>query len=647
MAHAIQQIIGSVILVIVPATIAAAQSAGSGVDPVTITLPAEAKLSPGNYRVTVEVSGKRFPAQLNVPAPAPSRTTQGASGTDRQQNPAPPAAAAPSGSDKTTAAFDSPPQPATPWLPIALAALIPIILAGVGAWLYFKVYQPRKHLHPYEEALKLLQAGEYKKALPQLTQVESKLPDSVRPAARFFIAFAHFQLGNKAEAEHILNSLYEEDSNDTNAAYLLGYLRVEAQQYNKAEPVLTTLEKNGKLEFKQIRKLLGLTQLHRALAAIKEGNIDGAAELFAKVEALKDYADQVPSGLRNRHVALGTKALFDKETAEARRQFESLEKAAAAESEPQRAELLISAKLGLALAAWIDDTAESAAVVEKLLVEAARMLDPEGATEQPWPQEINEADIADRLEALDARAGQTAEQKQKERCLRDLHFVRGMSVLRAWDKLNGEQAHAQIEKHYKAALERFACARARDEQFSDPLLVVGLLTYYLHPPGPEHKRALDLLEMSRKRGMNVPAAMEIINNREKIEKANAGAVELYLQVLDKYLNDETVRAEVRRALLDQLGSFRRFQKLDKRPDFGRARSVEPTVAEVRHRSELLRVHVEQIISSQSQSEEIGKVRLLSDTLVQDGQRLFEQAATIEKNESELLALTGTQLFKER
>ena len=151
---------------------------------------------------------------------------------------------------------------------------------------------------------------------------------------------------------------------------------------------------------------------------------------------------------------------------------------------------------------------------------------------------------------------------------------------------------------------------------------------------------------AQKRGMRDPDAMEIINNRERIERANASAVDKYLQVLDKYLTDDTVRKEVRLALMEKLAKYRKIQSWEKRPNLARVRSVEPTVAEMRNRSEILLTRVEQIISSHGKSDEMAKIKNLSTAILQDSQKLYEQAQVIEKEEAELLAETGNQLFKD-
>jgi tetratricopeptide (TPR) repeat protein len=521
-------------------------------------------------------------------------------------------------------------------------------LIGLGAWIYFKVLLPRKEFEPYSEALRLLNEKRYETALPLLTKMEGKLPEGVRREARYFIAFAYHQLNNSTEAQRWLDALYVEDSSDANVAYLLAHIRVAEERYDEAEPVLEKMERNRQLSTHHARKLLGVVKFRRAVAALKEKRIDVAASLFGKVQELGDFADQIPADLRNRHIALGTEALFNKDAALAREKFASLEKAAASAPEEQRQGLLATAKLGLALVKWIEEDSDPRAAVESMLVEAARLFDPDGPVELPWPEEETGKDVLERLSLLDAVDGLASEQKDLNRCLRDIHFLRGMAVLKSWSLMDGAKAHDEIQTQFEAALNRFACARSRDDEFSDVPLVVGLLMYYLYKPGPQRGRAVDLLEQSRKLGMHDPDALEIVNNRQRIERANANAVDKYLQVLDQYVNDDTVRREVRSSLLERLSKYKRIQDWGgSRPPVSQSRNVEPTVAEVRHRSELLLVRVGQILSARGDSAEGSHMQALSQNILRESEGLLAQVAAIEEQESELLVLTGTHLLKEQ
>jgi hypothetical protein len=534
------------------------------------------------------------------------------------------------------------------WLNLALAALIPVVLIFLAALIYFRILVPRRKMKPYQQALELLSARHYSDALPLLTSIEGKLPDQLRREARFLIAFAYYQTGNTTEAEHMLGTLYREDSSDPNVAYLLAHIRVEKKLYDEAELVLEQMEVNKQLGVHHARKLLGLVKFQRGLTALHDGRIEAASELFEKVKSLGDYAARIPADIRNRHILLGTRGLFDKDVAAARKQFESLQTAAAQLASGERTTLLATAKLGLALADWIEEKPGSYTAVEKLLAEAARLFSPNEPLERPWPDNVGEKDIEKKLADIDVKAGQSAEQRDFERCLRDLHFLRGMAVLKAWSLMDGKIAYDNLKVYYQTALLRFACALAHDEDFSDVLLIVGLLKFYLHQPGKKQRtEGIDLLERAQKGGMREPDAMEIINNRRRIEAQHADAVDKYLQTLDKYLNDDTVRTEVRKALIERLSRYKRVQEWGRRPDPAWRRSVEPTVGELHNRSETLCVRIEQILASQKTSDDLNQMRKLSGDLREGGAKLYEQARSIERTEAELLVMTGNQLLRDQ
>jgi len=600
---------------------------------VVIVLPSGVTLQPGSYNGVIEVSGNKISIQIKVLASAQ-----------------PSSPASPDGSASTTG---SPPQPgsspaSTPgWIEIALAALVPVLLIALGALAYFKIIAPRKQIEPYRQALDLTRDKKYGEALPLLTQVESKLPDRLRRDARFFIAFAHFQLNNAQQAEFVLDALLRENHKDAGAAYLLAYIRVQAKRYDEAEPVLERMQSNNQLNVHHAKKLLGIVKFRRALTALKEGRVEAAGELFEQVQTLGDFADQIPPDLRNHQIVLGTKALFDKDLAEARKHFEGLEKAVSQSPEEQRSRLLATAKTGLALVEWIEAGTNAYSTIENLLAEVVNLLDPQGILKLPWPMDTSEKRVVEKLKDLEAKKDQPAEEKEVNRWLRDVHFLRGMTVLRSWLQMDGEAAHQAIAEKYDSALSRFACSYARDEDFADVWLVVGLLMYYLRKPGAERSQGIDLLQRAQKLGMHDPDAVEIINNRERIEKANADAVDKYLQLLDKYLADETVRKEVRLALLERLSKYKRIQSWEKRPDLAPARSVEPTLAEVRNRSEILLTRVEQILTGRVRSEEVNRVRDLSYSIAHSSQQLYDQAKAIEEKESQLLVETGNRLFMDQ
>jgi len=597
---------------------AAAESDPSG--PITVTLPSGVSLPPGSYDAVVTGSGQQIQAKIVV-------------GT------------APTGQSGQTGQPDQPGQPGSEQtggggvIGIVIAVLATVVLIVAGVLVYLKVLVPRRHSRSYREVLGMVAAGEYRRALPALTQVEAKLPEKLRAEARFFIAFALFQLDDLDEAEHRLAALNRENAKDVNVAYLLAYLRTTRRDYDGAEPVLEVIASAGQLGEGRVRKLYGIVKFQQALEALRDGRIDAAAKLFEKVEQLGDFGDQIPTDLRNRHVVLGAQALFDKDVVGARRQFENLEQAAAQLDPDQRESMTASAKLGLALAAWIEDAPGSPSKVESLLVDAAKRLDPDGHLELTWPRTADGTSIADHLEALTRKASRSAQDAELDRALRDVHFLRGVAVLRSW--ANAEQPS---DAHLTEALSRFACARDRDPDFSDTYLVVGLLRYYLATTDQEREHGIAELRQAQKLGAHDPEVLQILNHHERIGRASRDAVDTYLQVLDRYVQDGSVREQVRSALVRRLSRYRKVRDWDSRPELTLVRAVAPTVAEMNDRSELLRERVNQLLSTQQEADDLAAARQLTHSLENDAHALSEHARSIEQKEAELLVLVGDRLL---
>jgi hypothetical protein len=613
---------------------------------VTLALPPGTKLAPGKaYNAEITLGNKRIAARFKLnqddaaPAPPPKNEPSKDSTKSGEPQPKPQPSEAP----------PTPPRSQTLipfWGWIVLAAVASIAIGAGGFWYYYRRYLPSKELEPYWNALRAVRARNYEAALPGFTGIESKLPPDLRDNARFFIALCHVHLQDEVEAERILSALHREKPSDENTAYLLAYIRVRRGLDAEATPVLEAMRTRGNEAFRDTSRLIGIVKFRQGMAALRAGDIESAASLFAEVAKLGDFAAFIPSDLRNRHISLGTRALFDRDVDTAREHFEALRAAASGMSPDQGQQLLAKASLGLALAAWIQDDPRHSEDLEKQLIQTCLMFHANGPTELPWPEPQpgsakGDAEALKRaLEEADKNFDLPRDQKDLRRCLRDIHFLRAMHVLRAWSHMDGKTAAQAIPEKLGEILSRLACARALDERFADVYLVSGLLMFYLHEPGPDRTTGVDILEEARKLGVRDPDALEIVNNRERLDRENAGAVDLYQQVLDHYLRDETVRQEVRRDLLNHLATHRSLMNRYKPPDLSRARTIPPTVQEIFERSGILHQRIRAIQLSKPNS----RLNEQSEALKQQGQALSQQARELEKTESELLAMTGEALF---
>lgn len=620
-------LIGAVVAVLL-ATPVLAHGASVPQDPITVTLPSGTVLPPGRYQAEINTSNGTVSAAIAV-VPAASTTPR-----------KPPVPGRPGANQQATVPTGQPESAAGTILIVALAGFL---LLGSGYVGYSRFLVPRRHVGRYRWAVGLIQEGKYDEALPVLSGVEHDLPKKLRASARFFGAFALFRLDSLDEAEHGLAALHRENPSDVDAAYLLAYLRFIRRDYDGAEPVLEAIEAAGGMARKRARLLYGAVEFHRALEALRTGRVDAAAALFGKVELLGDFADRVPTDLRNQHAVLGAQALFDRDLVAARGQFEELTEAAADEADPDRREaMLASADIGLALAAWLDNTPQSNVLVEELLVSAVERLDPDAETELPWTYEPSEDSAAQRLAALAERKDRDADLDERDRALRSIHLLRAAAALRDWAAAG--RTAADDRERLDHVLSLLACAREYDPEFGDIYLIAGLLRCYLASTAQDRTDGVALLREAQRLGVREPDLVRILNEDARRGRARRDAADQYLQVLDQYIADTSVRQEVRVSLLERLSRYRKVRPLDRRPELIAARIAAPTVEDMNGRSELLRERVDQLMTAQGGNESLTAARELVRNLAKDSEILAEQAHSVEATEADLLVLIGDWLL---
>ncbi|RJQ75387.1 hypothetical protein D5S17_21085 [Pseudonocardiaceae bacterium YIM PH 21723] len=605
----------------------------------TVTLPSGVTLPPGRYPVKISSGGGIVEATVVVGGPVP---TVGATGSAP-----PPVAGTPTA---TGTAVPAPAQPGGERSPgswfIVIAVLAGVLLLGCCYIGYLRFVRPRPHIRQYRLAVDLIRQGQYAEALPILSRTEHDLPQKFRTQARFFAAFALVKLGSLEEAEYQLAALHREVSGDVDVAYLLAYVRFTRGDHDRAEPVLEAIEAAGGMDRKPARLLYGVVAFHRALDALRTGRVDAAVRLFQKVEQLGDFADRVPADLRNQHVVLGARALFDRDLVAARGQFEDLNRVAEEETDDdRRRSMLASADIGLALAAWLDTDSTSLEDVDGLLLGAAACLDPAADLKMEWTYSPDDDDVAERLQALAEREAGEVELHERDLALRSIHLLRAAAVLRLWaaaDKRTGAGDRKQLAE----VLGRLACALSYDPEFSDVHLIAGLLKCQLATTQQERDDGVALLRKAQKLGVREPDLLRILNQEAQRGRAKRDAADRYLQLLDQYIADPSVRREVRVSLLSRLSRFSKVRPLDQRPELARTRVVSPTVDDMNGRSELLRERVNQLIALRGGDELVAVANTLAHDLEYRSQVLGEQAQAVEATEADLLVHIGGLLLGE-
>ena len=515
----------AVVLIAAPAGAAPSPAPGPEAT-VVVRLPPGASLPPGTYQVVVRGSGRTVTGTGEVRPPAAGRT---------------------GGSGRVA----------------LLLGLLLVALAGVAAaGAALAARGPLRRNREFQRLAQLVADGRYADATDGLTNVEAQLPPARRALARFFLAFALYQVGELDEAEHRLAALHRTDPEHDEATYLLAYLRVQRRDFDGADTALKDLAARGRLGVGEARRLYGVVTYQRATRAVADGKIADAAELFEQVQRLGDFGDRVPADLRNRHAVLGARALLDGDLPAARGQFEEL--SGAAGDPDQRA----SALLGLALTTWLEHEPGSAVAAHRLLSQCLRLLapdDPESARRR-WPGPPSEQ-VEDRVRAARAAGQAPPAELDRRRTLRDIHLLRAMAMVRA--VAEAERLNMDAARLLGGVTERLAPAVALDPAMADPFLIAGLLRYRLADSRAggttdAARQALAELRAARMLGARDPVLLQILNRHEERSRARREAW--------------ASRSRARPG---------RVPTVDDSPDAVPAARGTPTVAEVRERADLL------------------------------------------------------------
>jgi hypothetical protein len=494
----------------------------------------------------------------------------------------------------------------------------------------------------YHDLLALLDSGEYARALPELTRLEGTLPDGLRDEARFFIAFAQYQLGDLDPAEHLLATLHREAPDDPQVAYLLAYVRTDRRNFDGAATVLEAVERADRLDGDRIRRLYSVVTYQRAAEALRDGRIGDAADLFEKVDGLGGLPGRLPADLRGRHALLGVQALLSKETAAARRHFQALDARPGAGETAESADIRATALLGLALADWIEYGAQRTDVINRHLNAVIGLLAPGAPTILPWTDPTER--LTERLAGLETRRAQAPERAERDRTLRDVHFLHAMLVLRYVADADSSAVARRRDRYLHLVFGRLACARALDPEFADVYVVAGMLCGHLAAAADEAERAAVLLARARQLGVRDPELVRALKHHERRAPTVRDDVDLYLQELDRFIHDPVIRQRVRQALAARMA---RYGKL---PDWEAGTEPEPeqgtTLPELLDRAELHAARLDKMIAGAPDGHDRERLAALAQVHGQRVQELAELLHTVETVEADLLAGLGDLLLRD-
>jgi hypothetical protein len=586
---------------------------------VAVPLPA-ASLAPGSYEVVIRGSGTELATTIVVPSQQPAATE-------------------PTGQPDGSA-----------WWLLLLAL---VVVAGGGAALVAArrtrapgrapaMRLPGAPTRRYHELLAMLDAGEYASVLPELTRLEGTLPDRLRDDARFFIAFAQYQLGDLDPAEHLLATLHRESPDDPEVGYLLAYVRNDRRNFDGAAAVLEAVERAGRLDGERIRRLYSVVTYQRAAEALRDGRIREAADLFEKVDALGGLPGRVPADLRGRHALLGVQALLSKEAQAARRHFQALDTVPADVDAAESAEIRATAQLGLALADWIEFGSARTEAINRHLNAVLGLLAPGAPTMLPWTDPTEQ--LTERLAGLAARRATSPGRAERDRTLRDVHLLHGMLVLRYVADLDGAEAARRRDRYLHLALGRLACARERDPEFADVYVVAGMLCHYLTTVAAGAERAAALLSRARQLGARDPELMRALKHLERRTPTARDDVDLYLQELDQFIHDPVIRQRVRHALAARMARYGKFPDWEVGPEPEPERAA--TLPELVDRAKLHAARLDRLIAAAPDGPDRPKLEELARLHDERVRELATLVSIVETAEADLLAGLGGLLLRE-
>jgi len=88
------------------------------------------------------------------------------------------------------------------------------------------------------------------------------------------------------------------------------------------------------------------------------------------------------------------------------------------------------------------------------------------------------------------------------------------------------------------AFGRIKRIKALDDKNADADLLKGMIEYYFDQPNSD--QAVKTLKQALNHGVNVPEVINLVNREEKVLEQRRQALDQFLQLVKKYLNDASV-----------------------------------------------------------------------------------------------------------
>ncbi|MFM9966076.1 MAG: hypothetical protein ACKV2Q_33260 [Planctomycetaceae bacterium] len=539
---------------------------------------------------------------------------------------------------------------------------------------YFFVIDPMLRRRPLREAMQIIQLDHR----PRFPHAEELLEQSLLAGlrrkdiarARFALAYLRGVLGEYEEAATVLGELEKSQATiDRPTAYLMLWVQSRLKNHERVERVYN---EHAKLltNYQQTALIVSISFLAQAQLRWARRETAGAMHYFDAVRQLGVLADEIPNHIDDHEVVMGTLALFEKNTDQAKKHFDASIAAASQRNKPTH-----PGQLGRLLCDW--RTGDMAAIDEPLgrvLAEMQPKKKDEGApvlAECPHcaksyrvkPDYVgrkvqckgcrrrfvvepsqDQADAAAPTKD-DAKDSHDRLLSEDELLLRNVRLWHCLTRLLVWMRFKERSGLPDAER--KTLKGRLLLVTQMDPDFGDPHLVGGLIDYYFSQDDEQRKQAVEQIQQAIQRDVHVPEVLQLIDRENKLAALSQQCVTYFHQLAQNYsenpevdpeLQDKFVRLMNRHAKVRELGTLRAMPKAD---------SLAPSLENLQGRGQILQTRVKNIVSHRLQEADpqvrLDIVKQLSDLELRS-QKLAEGAKAFQQSEFGLMESTGEFLF---
>lgn len=508
---------------------------------------------------------------------------------------------------------------------------IPLLAVGCVSFftifffsIYFLIIRPRKKRRPLCQAIMIIQENiESKfphadKLLGQVVTVGLKKQDLEE--ALFAQAYLKARLQKYSEATAIIENLKNNAEKTREIIYLDLWLQHQQKQHKEVDKIYCQYAKVLE-DFLDTKLIAGIAYLHLGQQHWERREIAAALNFFEQLQQLNKLTEYIPKHIDNHQIILGVMALFDGRFEEARKSFDGAVEMAQKAGKPT-----YEGELGQLLCKWrecnhpdIDD--ELGTVIEKM----------EKSTEIIKKIEEQSLDLEDAKVLL----------------LRNALLWHAVSLIFNW-RLRHEKTGLPKEERELLA-KRLLKVKTIDPKMADPDLLRGLLEYYFAYEA-NRDEAVNALKQAQQHGMNIPEVMNLLDRDEKQREREKKVLDLFLELLKRYLNDKSIPFEIRKRLNEHLHKFSRFRKLTTEIKIGtREEETLATLQDLQTRGQLLRNRIDKIVKPKlggMKSEDSQMIQATLEDLNKTTEILVKEKEHLEQTEQDLMLKTGEFLFQE-